>query len=144
MKKQPFYIICLIFSVLLFGSCNNKANGPESVAENFLKAYIATDYTSAANYCTPKISDYLKESLKEFKKLDSSMQTKIIEHTKIFSQQIDSIIKDKSTNMVNVYYSINKEISDSTKSGSTKNESKINGVLRLVKSDDSWKIDSLK
>ena len=59
----------LLGIALTLTACNRSQQGPEMVAEDFLSAYLATDYQEAARYCHSDAASFLLESVEEFDQL---------------------------------------------------------------------------
>lgn len=140
-KKRASYFIyslcCITISLLSITSCN-KHNKPEETADYFLKAYLATEYKKAVSYCTPQLSGYLMESVKELDELDPEIKAKIIESTADLTTKINSVEKNDEGDSVKINYSIIKSNpTDSTIKIEIKNR------LYMVKEKKVWKVASL-
>lgn len=137
-KARLLCSICFISISLLAAVSCSPNNKPEETADSFLKAYLATDYKQAISYCTPQLSKYLMESVKELENLDHELKAKIIESTTDLSTKINSLEKNDKGDSVKINYSILKTNPvDSTIKVEIKNH------LYLVKENKIWKVASL-
>lgn len=139
MTKRAFHYI-LAVAALFASGCSNGTK-PESVAEDFLKAYVSTDYAKAASYCTPELEQDLNRAVEELDNLSDEIKELIKRHTRNFTPKVDSVEEIKGKDTVIVFYSIvniNKEDTLSV-SGTQVIESQ----LSLVKSEEGWKIAAL-
>ncbi len=131
--------ITIIAATLLF-SCNSGPK-PENIAQEFINAYLATDYEKAADYCTPALGQDLLQALEEADALNQNIKEKIKLHTQNYSSQIDSVKLNKAKDTTIVYYSIlNGCTTDSLNIAATQI---IERTLTMVKQEEGWKVNSL-
>ena len=55
-------------------ACKCSRQTPETVAENFLRAYLTCDYEAAAQYCQPEAAAFLTDSQEELNTLPQEIQ----------------------------------------------------------------------
>ena len=138
MNKTTLFIALCIAAILY--SCNSGPK-PESIAEEFLNAYLSTDYKKAASYCTPALSQDLLKALEEAEALNDTIKANIKKHTQNYTPQSTSTVENARKDPVTVYYTIlNGAVSDTS---GTKPSQIIESVLYVVKKDGDWRVNSL-
>lgn len=82
---KPFTIMKIrniLLALLLLASgltaCKSSRQTPETVAENFLKAYLNSDFTGAAQYCHEQTADFLSDCQKEWEVLPEEIQAEML------------------------------------------------------------------
>lgn len=124
----------------LFNACAPKGPKPEQVTQEFLNAYLTTDFNKAATYCTEKLSEELQEAVKEIDNLSEPLKKHISESAEKFTSQVDRIEKPGNGDTLLVHYSILENGTDSiqAKSGI------ISSSLSLIKDNSGgWKVAKL-
>lgn len=135
---SPAIIIISFLTISLTTSCKSSGPDPENIAKEFLGAYLSTDFSKAASYCTDKLSGELKESIKEVDNLNEQLKKQITANAAEFVPQLGSIEKIGNGDTLIVNYSIIKNTPDST---SETNTNIITSKLSLVKDDIAgWKV----
>lgn len=115
MRKIPTvagYFMAL--ATFLTMSCKSDVQKPENVATDFLTAYLAADFNKAAGFCTNKLSEELKEAVKEIENLDEPLKKQIQASTAAFAPQINDIEKLGKGDTLIVNYSVVSKGIDST------------------------------
>ena len=134
MKKLTILFISIAVFVLQGCSSGQKA---ENVATDFLKAYLSTDYTKAAEFCTPELAGDFTEAVRDLEELPSDVKDLM----KNYTPDILSVDAPKGCDTVIVSYSIvNQPQADSISTGG---ETIIEKQLSLVKVEGSWKVAAL-
>ncbi len=161
-KIQRLHKVILAVSVLLLAACNNGPK-PEAIAEEFLNAYLSTDYEKAASFCTPDLSQDLMKALEQAEALNEEIKAKIKKHTHNYKPQIDSLSHNKGKDTVKIYYSIINstnsgianttaenpataapEASNATASNQAVSATQIiSSTLTVVKAEEGWKVNTL-
>lgn len=137
--KRVINLILASALMCIFFSCDNSPK-PESVATDFLNAYLSTDYEKAASFCTPGLAEYLNEAVKELDNLNDEIKNQIQKHTRYYTPRINSVTKVSKGDTIWVNYSIiNTGTKDSLSTGSQITES----VLSIVKQENNWKVAAL-
>lgn len=131
-------ISIILLAVLPLFSCNNGPK-PENVAEEFLNAYLSTDYEKAASMCTPSLNKDLLEALEESDALEEKIKENIKRHTQNYRPQINATILNKSKDTAVVEYYVTSTPANS----GTSSDYIIESRLSLVKEKDGWKINAL-
>ncbi len=146
----------------IFTSCDNGPK-PEVIAEEFLNAYLSTDYEKAAAYCTATLNQDLMKALEQAEALNEEIKEKIKKHTPNYRPQIDSLSYNKGKDTVKVYYSIINSIPGDTASTTAENTATdasdasnatasnqavsatqiISSALTVVKAEEGWKVNTL-
>ena len=138
MKKLTILFISIAVFVLQGCSSGQKA---ENVATDFLKAYLSTDYTKAAEFCTPELAGDFTEADRDLDERPSGVNDLIKAHTRNYTPDILSVDAPKGCDTVIVSYSIvNQPQADSISTGG---ETIIEKQLSLVKVEGSWKVAAL-
>lgn len=138
MKKLTILFISIAVFVLQGCSSGQKA---ENVATDFLKAYLSTDYTKAAEFCTPELAGDFTEAVRDLEELPSDVKDLMKKHTRNYTPDILSVDAPKGCDTVIVSYSIvNQPQADSISTGG---ETIIEKQLSLVKVEGSWKVAAL-
>ncbi len=159
---RRFFLCAAILAATMFTSCNSGPK-PEAIAEEFLNAYLSTDYEKAASFCSPTLSQDLMKALEQAEALNEEIKAKIKKHTPNFKPQIDSLSRNKSKDTVKVYYSIINSTPGNTASATAENPATgasdasnaaasnnaifaaqiISSTLTVVKAEEGWKVNTL-
>lgn len=134
MKKKISIILLAAIPVL---SCSNGPK-PENVAEEFLNAYLSTDYEKAASLCTPSLNKDLLKALEERDALDEKIKENIKRHTQHYKPQINTTSLNKNRDTAVVEYSV-----INIPATAASSDCSIESRLSLVKEKDGWKINAL-
>lgn len=134
MKKKISIILLATLPVL---SCSNQPK-PENVAEEFLNAYLSTDYEKAASLCTPSLNKDLLKALEERDALDEMIKENIKRHTQNYKPRINTTSLSKNRDTAVVEYSVM-----NVPAAAASSDCSIESRLSLIKEKDGWKINSL-
>lgn len=125
--------------ITLFTACSNK-NKPEDKAQEFLNAYLSTDFNSAAALCTPELEQKFVKAIESVKNLDDSLMKHVQLSAAQYTPIVDSLIAIGEGDTTLVLYSIIKKEADSTAA----RENLIESTLTLVKnSNKEWVVSKL-
>lgn len=123
--------------ITLFSACSNK-NKPEDKAQEFLNAYLSTDFNSAAALCTPELEEKFLKAIESVKNLDDSLMKQMQISAAQYSPIVDSLITIGEGDTTLVLYSITTKDTTATK------ENLIESTLTLVKnSNKEWVVSKL-
>lgn len=130
----------VVTAFFLFNACSPKGPKPEQVTQEFLNAYLTTDFNKAATYCTEKLSGELLEAVKEIGNLSEPLKKHISESAGKFTSRVDNIDKPGNGDTLLVHYSILENGTDSTLAAS----GIISSSLSLIKDNSGgWKVAKL-
>ena len=123
--------------IILFTACSN-SNKPEDKAQEFLNAYLSTDFNSAAALCTPELQEKFVKAIESVKNLDDSLMKQMQISAAQYSPTVDSLITIGEGDTTLVLYSITKKDTTAIK------ENLIESTLTLVKnSNKEWVVSKL-
>ncbi len=123
--------------ITLFSACSNK-NKPEDKAQEFLNAYLSTDFNSAAALCTPELEEKFLKAIESVKNLDDSLMKQMQISAAQYTPIVDSLITIGEGDTTLVLYSITTKDTTATK------ENLIESTLTLVKnSNKEWVVSKL-
>ena len=131
MKIFKYLTLILIPFALLSCGPNNEDKA-KVVAQDFLTAYLSTDFNKASSFCTSSLADKLKESTDEINNLNAQLKDHIINTANKYEAQIEELKMKGNDTTIITYIIKNKELSIS---------SDIKSSMLLVKEGkDGWKI----
>ena len=123
--------------IILFTACSN-SNKPEDKAQEFLNAYLSTDFNSAAALCTPELQEKFVKAIESVKNLDDSLMKQMQISAAQYTPTVDSLITIGEGDTTLVLYSITKKDTTAIK------ENLIESTLTLVKnSNKEWVVSKL-
>ena len=140
MKTHRTFISALL-AIVTFAciSCSPKQK-PENVAEEFLNAYFSADYEGAAKFCTPELGKDLMDALQQAQALEESVRANIQKYTQFYKPQIIKSEQPEKTDSVTVNYIVINTAADSLSQNRQVKESRVH----IVKTQEGWKVSSLK
>ena len=131
------YAVVALLSVA-FASCSSQK--PENVAEDFLNAYFGADYEGAAKFCTPELGKDLMDALQQAQALEESVRANIQKYTQFYKPQIIKSGQLEKKDSVTVNYIVINTAADSLSQNRQVKESRVH----IVKTQEGWKVSSLK
>lgn len=125
---RTFFLMALIASGLT-SSCSNGTKEATMVANDFLSAYFATDYHTAASCCTESLSEALMVAVQEYYEMEENVQKDVVD---ISSQVVTTItsVEAVSKDSVIVKYDIDMPEPDPT----------IHSTLTITNVDGNWRV----
>ena len=92
-------LVALAFTALSCGT--SKEDKAKTTAQDFLNAYLSTDFTKAASYCDDDIKDKLIESTNDLNSLNEQLKEHIKNTALKYKPTIDSVItKGKDSTLI--------------------------------------------
>ncbi len=128
--KTNFRIILLMAAVMGFASaCSNGTKEAESVANDFLASYFATDYQTAAGCCTEELGEALMTAVQEYYQMEENIQKDVVD---ISSQVVTTItsVEAVAKDSVIVKYDIDMPDPEPT----------LHSTLTITSVDGKWRV----
>ena len=122
-----------LLTVLALASCKGavSSSGPEQAAKTFLTAYFTADFAVAAPLCTAALQEDMNRSLDFFDSLTEAEQAQIRSDLRAYLFKMEKTQLNSGKDSATVSYRV--FLQDST--GITARG------LRLIKQEESWKVD---
>jgi hypothetical protein len=127
--KTIFRIFPAIAAIFLAVACGNSTKEATSVANDFLSAYFATEYQTAAGCCTPELGEALMVAVQEYYEMEENLQQDVMD---ISSQVVTTItsIETISRDSVLVRYDIDMPEPEPT----------LHSTLTITNTDGKWRV----
>ncbi len=108
--KKLFLAVAVILAV----GCTNKANQAQECAQQFLDAFLANEYETAAKYCAPDFQVDFNRAMEDFNKLSDDIKVMIAQQCGNLEAVVTSVERVNSSDTFVVNYNIVKPAADST------------------------------
>jgi hypothetical protein len=128
--KRVGYLVFALMTLILVGSCGNKADEAKLRAVEFLDAYFKVEYIRAAEYCTDELKSEILEAFEQIESLEPGIKESVIHNTSQTKTEIVSVDTESKKDTVVVNYRV---ILPSFPNG-------IDNRLSLIKENKIWKI----
>lgn len=129
------YFILLACAIILCSCGESSEEKARITAQDFLNAYLSTDFSKAASFCTNGLQDKLIESTDELNNLSDQLKDHIKNTASNYKSYVESLeMKGKDTSIITYTISL---------TDSLQNNSIRSSMLLIRDNKKDWKINKL-
>ena len=105
--------LLLVVAITLAMGCSNKEEQAQVCAQQFLDAFLANEYDSAAKLCTDDFKDEFTRATEDYRNLSDDIKALLVEQCNSYKAVVTSVERINSSDTFVVNYNIVKPAADS-------------------------------